>query len=488
MTPLIVLVALMVSPAIALKQFGRGSSIQWVIDLESKYPRGIYCRKVEAYLTKADPKVGSTDTGSHTDFFFDPQLHFTVTSSSVFHPNLATASETEVEVGSRYKLSWVVNRILRGTFHLQLVCLHPGPYASTPSSVHGEMRSILALSEPFDLIDRRTGSSDRLTYLKDISPPDLYEESTFECPILQDRMTHPITDGMHTFDAKALHEHFQNLQAANGQLLCPYRHPLKKLAIDEQMIARSQKFSQDLVTDLFQNQLWCFADREARETDLKTQHIYKIPFDMGAVSFGPSKTQPDPKYELLIMGRLGQVMKDMRVSTTQMMFPLIKVLIHMMGLTIYANYALETNQDLELIREMYRQTHPIASRLFPVNEMTGLLHFGYLFALLVGTLFKAFNHACSFMDRFARVRLLRDALHHQPRQEGRRSHLRSGDDASNQSESRGGEGESSVGRNMRFQRELRRMVEQEQTRSMGMDDMLSRLRDYAHTPTEPWYN
>ena len=271
----------------ARKQFGVGSSIQWVIDLQERYRNGIFCRKVEAYLIKGYTATAddTPPTGAATDFMIKSKsvvVH--VASTTMQHPDLSEPFQTEVEVGSRYKLNWVVNRALNGEFHFQLVCLHPGTAKYTSEAVKRVSRSILAFSEPFSLIKTESDQGERLTYLKDISPVQLYEEDHFECPITRTRMSHPVSDGFHTFDAAALDDYLK--RQTRGVLMCPYKHPLKKLAVDEQMIAKSQKFSEDLIERFISGEMWCFTEQEASETDLETRAINKLTFDMGTVSIG----------------------------------------------------------------------------------------------------------------------------------------------------------------------------------------------------------
>lgn len=275
--------------------FGPGDSVSWVIDLRDKYPSGVFCRKIEAYIAPAESGIIESDASqSHfigmsagTDFAPGDFRHKLIASTSLQHPNMPNAFTTEVEVGNRYKLNWAVSsNKINGQFQFKLVCVHPGLAGQRNMQIKRVERSIVAVSSTFQI----TASSSQTqkeesteTYLKDISPPDYFDDDdNFLCPISKTRPERPVIDGHHTFDAVNLKK-FLETQPPH-ELMCPYRHKIDRVQINEQMLARIQKYSEDFVDEVIEKDIWCFADEEARNSDLETKQIFKVAFQKGTVS------------------------------------------------------------------------------------------------------------------------------------------------------------------------------------------------------------
>ena len=236
--------------------FRTGDLVEWVVDLEAANPNGILCKTVEAHLT---------DAKYH-------EIHLTETAKQ--HPDIDFAFQMQVETGIRYKLKWTIPSTVRSRhYQFTLWCTDPK---------NARSRSLLATSQLFQITNTLEGTDIQVigeSSLKDISPLPHYEEHSLLCPIGFDRMNQPVYDGYNTMEAQSLLKYFQDFSIpARGTLESPFRYEISRLHFDDQMLAKSQKFSVEFIRNVIDQNGWCFAEEEAQSFNLQTRKISSCPF------------------------------------------------------------------------------------------------------------------------------------------------------------------------------------------------------------------
>ena len=248
-------------------EFKRGQTVQWLIDLSPKNAGGILCPHLEARLLP-----GKYDEELQSDIYDTNYLNLPLVGETPRNGDGTIESET----GSRYKMRWTVTDmdIDSGLYSLLLFC------------GGASKENMLATSEPFIISDELSSAgSDVSTWqgIRDISPREYFDDSNFECPIYQCRMQKPVTDGYHTMEASALLESLKHsselVDPDSLLLLSPFRYGIREIRIDTQMIAKMEKYSEQMLQQISTSDEWAFVDYESQRFSLGTRQVFKCRFN-----------------------------------------------------------------------------------------------------------------------------------------------------------------------------------------------------------------